>query len=87
MEKSWKSHGISLRHSCGNPVYTKLKEIQINKVIGISNRRVIGSVNFLCRNAVSRNFDFKILILTSSDFEVLTMTEIYPIYRTGLSNI
>ena len=20
MEKSWKSHGISLRHSCGNPV-------------------------------------------------------------------
>ena len=19
MEKSWKSHGISLRHSCGNP--------------------------------------------------------------------
>ena len=22
MEKSWKSHGISLRHSCGNPDFT-----------------------------------------------------------------
>ena len=26
MEKSWKSHGISLRHSCGNPVASQARD-------------------------------------------------------------
>ena len=29
MEKSWKSHGISLRHSCGNPACTWVKFFKI----------------------------------------------------------